>query len=202
MLKKLFFNFLKLNINHILFRAKYEGYENIKDLEKFVVCPNHSHSFDPFWVRFKIDDMWIMAKAELFKNKIMAALLKAYNVFPIKRGKKDASSLIHAINIIKENDNARLLVFPEGTRIKKGKDRGVAKVGPMFIASKAEVPVVPVHITKNPRLFSKVTVKFGKPIEVPKDLHENKEELKRYSDMLLDRIYELNNINDNNNDNK
>ena len=130
-------------------------------------------------------------KAELFKNKLMAKIYKAYNVFPIKRGQKDAGSLLHSINVIQEHDNAKLLIFPEGTRIKKGKERGRAKVGPVFIASKAGVPILPVHITKNPKLFSKVTVVFGEPITLPENIHENKEELQKYSDMLLDKIYEL-----------
>ena len=132
-----------------------------------------------------------MAKAELFKNKLMAKIYKAYNVFPIKRGQKDAGSLLHSINVIQEHDNAKLLIFPEGTRIKKGKERGRAKVGPVFIASKANVPIIPVHITKNPKLFSRVTVVFGEPIDVPNNIHEDKKEMQNYSDMLLDKIYEL-----------
>ncbi len=132
-----------------------------------------------------------MAKAELFKNKIMAALLKAYNVFPIKRGQRDASSLLHSINVIENNDNAKLLIFPEGTRIKKDKERGRAKVGPVYIASKAGVPIIPVHITKNPKLFSKVVVVFGEPIVLPENVHDTKEEMQKYSDIVLDKIYEL-----------
>lgn len=191
MLKKGFIGLLKFLFTHLLFRIKYVNAENLNKLEKAVVCPNHSCIFDPFWVYFKTDNMWIMAKAELFKNKLLAKLLKAYNVFPIKRGQKDASSLMHSINVIENNDNAKLLIFPEGTRIKKGKERGRAKVGPVYIASKAGVPIIPVHITKNPKLFSRVTVVVGEPIELPENVAESKEEMQKYSDLLLDKIYEL-----------
>ncbi len=191
MLKKGFLGLLKFLFSHFLFRVKYYGLENIDNAGKCVVCPNHSTIFDPFWVYFKSKDMWIMAKAELFKNKIMAALLKAYNVFPIKRGQRDASSLLHSINVIENNDNAKLLIFPEGTRIKKDKERGRAKVGPVYIASKAGVPIIPVHITKNPKLFSKVVVVFGEPIVLPENVHDTKEEMQKYSDIVLDKIYEL-----------
>lgn len=191
MLKKGFLGLLKFLFSHFLFRVRYIGLENIDNAGKCVVCPNHSTIFDPFWVYFKSKDMWIMAKAELFKNKIMAALLKAYNVFPIKRGQRDASSLLHSINVIENNDNAKLLIFPEGTRIKKDKERGRAKVGPVYIASKAGVPIIPVHITKNPKLFSKVTVVFGEPIVLPENVHDTKEEMQKYSDIVLDKIYEL-----------
>ena len=191
MIKKGFLGLLKFLFSHLLFRVKYVNLENVKKIDKGVVCPNHSCIFDPFWVYFKVENMWIMAKAELFKNKLMAKIYKVYNVFPIKRGQKDAGSLLHSINVIQEHDNAKLLIFPEGTIIKKGKERGRAKVGPVFIASKAGVPILPVHITKNPKLFSKVTVVFGEPITLPENIHENKEELQKYSDMLLDKIYEL-----------
>lgn len=191
MLKKGFLGLLKFLFSHFLFRVRYIGLENIDNAGKCVVCPNHSTIFDPFWVYFKSKDMWIMAKAELFKNKIMAALLKAYNVFPIKRGQRDASSLLHSINVIENNDNAKLLIFPEGTRIKKDKERGRAKVGPVYIASKAGVPIIPVHITKNPKLFSKVIVVFGEPIVLPENVHDTKEEMQKYSDIVLDKIYEL-----------
>ena len=191
MIKKGFLGLLKFLFSHLLFRVKYVNLENMNKIEKGVVCPNHSCIFDPFWVYFKVENMWIMAKAELFKNKILAKIYKAYNVFPIKRGQKDASSLLHSINVIEENDKAKLLIFPEGTRIKKDKERGRAKVGPVFIASKANVPIIPVHITKNPKLFSRVTVVFGEPIDVPNNIHEDKKEMQNYSDMLLDKIYEL-----------
>lgn len=191
MIKKGFLGLLKFLFSHLLFRVKYVNLENMNKIEKGVVCPNHSCIFDPFWVYFKVENMWIMAKAELFKNKLLAKIYKAYNVFPIKRGQKDASSLLHSINVIEENDKAKLLIFPEGTRIKKDKERGRAKVGPVFIASKANVPIIPVHITKNPKLFSRVTVVFGEPIDVPNNIHEDKKEMQNYSDMLLDKIYEL-----------
>ena len=191
MIKKGFLAVIRFLFSHVLFRVKYLGLENIQNAGKCVVCPNHSTIFDPFWVYFKSKNMWIMAKAELFKNKLLGALLKAYNVFPIKRGQKDAGSLIHAINVIEKEEDAKLLVFIEGTRIKKDKERGKAKVGPAFIASKAGVPVIPVHITKNPRLFSKVIVKFGKPIDIPQGIHDKKEELQKESNMILEKIYGL-----------
>ena len=191
MIKKGFLAVIRFLFSHVLFRVKYLGLENIQNAGKCVVCPNHSTIFDPFWVYFKSKNMWIMAKAELFKNKLLGALLKAYNVFPIKRGQKDAGSLIHAINVIEKEEDAKLLVFIEGTRIKKDKERGKAKVGPAFIASKAGVPVIPVHITKNPKLFSKVIVKFGKPIDIPQGIHDKKKELQKESNMILEKIYEL-----------
>ena len=191
MLKKLFLKFLQLLFCHINFRVKYIGLENLDKVDKCLVCPNHSHSMDPLWVYVKVKNMWIMAKAELFSNKFMIKLLKTYNVFPIKRGEKDARSLIHAINIVKNNNHAKLLIFPEGTRIKKDKERGRAKIGPVYIAAKAGVPIVPVYITKTPKLFSSPKVIFGEPIEVSQDIIDDKKKMQDFSNELLDKIYNL-----------
>lgn len=193
MFKKLFLMCVDFVCCHFLFRIKCIDKEKIDSMGKCLVCPNHSTGFDPFWVYTRTKNMWIMAKAELFNNKLLAKLLVAFNVFPIKRGQKDAGSVMHAINVIEKNDNAKLLMFPEGTRIPKEKERGRAKVGATFIASKAKVPIVPVYITKNPRLFSTVTLVYGDPIEIPENINEDKAELQKYSDLLLDKIYELKN---------
>ena len=54
MLKKGFLGWLKLNMNYLFFRVKYINEDNLKLIDKAVVCPNHSHAFDPFWVYFKV----------------------------------------------------------------------------------------------------------------------------------------------------
>ena len=193
MFKKIFLMCVDFVCCHFLFRIKCIDKEKIDSMGKCLVCPNHSTGFDPFWVYTRTKNMWIMAKAELFKNKIMAKLFEMFNIFPIKRGQKDASSILHAINVVERNEDAKLLIFPEGTRVPKDKERGKAKVGPVYIAAKAQVPIVPVYITRNAKLFSKVTLVYGQAIDIPKDILENKEEIQRYSDMLLDKIYELKN---------
>lgn len=191
MFKKIPLAILNFFMCHVFYHVKYYNLDKLNSNKKCIVCPNHSSAADPFWIYFKAEDMWIMAKKELFDNKIVGWVLKQYNVFPINRGKKDAKSLIHAINFLNEKENAKLLIFPEGTRIKKDKERGVAKVGPVFIASKSNVNIVPVYITKNPRLFSRVNVVFGDVIDIPTSIDKDKEELRKYSNMLLDKIYSL-----------
>ena len=193
MFKKIVVSIADFLFCHIFYRTKYIDRENLDKMGKCLVCPNHSKAIEPVWVYTKCKNMWIMAKAELFKNKIMAKLFEMFNIFPIKRGQKDARSILHAINVVEKNDDAKLLIFPEGTRVPKDKERGKAKVGPVYIAAKAQVPIVPVYITRNAKLFSKVTLVYGEAIDIPKSILENKEEIQRYSDMLLDKIYELKN---------
>lgn len=183
---------------HVFYRVKYINKEKIDNMGKCVVCANHSIMMEPAWLYCKTKNMWIMAKAELFKFKPVAKFFLYFNVFPIKRGQKDAKSIIHSINVLQQNENAKLLIFPEGTRIKKDKERGKAKAGPIYIAAKAGVPILPVYMTKNAKVFSSPRVIYGDPIDIPANVVEDKAEVQRYADLLLDKIYELKELDDSN----
>lgn len=178
---------------NVFYRVKYIGVDKLKKLDKCVICPNHSNTVEPAWIYAKSDNIAIMAKAELFEKKFWNKVFTYFNVFPIHRGEHDIRSLIHAINLFKNVDKRQLLVFPEGERLKKHQDRLPAKVGPLYIAAKAEVPIIPVYITKNAKLFSKVYIIFGEPIYISKDTIKDKEKIKDMANEIMDKAYELRN---------
>lgn len=60
----------------------------------------------------------IMAKVDLFKNPILAWILRRLGAFPVSRGSSDIQSVKTAMQAIKSGDN--LLIFPEGTTIHNG----------------------------------------------------------------------------------
>lgn len=194
-MKKFMVGFVKGIINvflcKIFYRVKYHGLENLENIDKCLICPNHSNTVEPAWIYTKANDLCIMAKAELFENKFLNKLFLYFDVFPIRRGEKDSRSLIHAIKLFKDVDKRKLLVFPEGQRLKKNEDRIPAKIGPVYIASKVGVPIIPVYITKNVKLFSQVDIIFGKPIEIPDEILKDKEKMKEFSNKLMDIIYSL-----------
>ena len=177
---------------NIFYRVKFINKENEEQFDKCIICPNHSNYFEPAWIYSRTKNMCIMAKAELFKNKILATLYRYFGVFPIRRGEHDVRSLIHAINLFKNVEKRKLLIFPEGERIKIDEEKGVAKVGPAYIAFKANVPIIPVYITKNAKLFSKVKIIYGSPLYVTEEIAHNKEKLEQFSKDLLDKCYALN----------
>lgn len=176
----------------IFYRVEFINKENEERLDKCLICPNHSNTVEPAWIFSKTNDLAIMAKAELFESGFNRFFLTRLNVFPIKRGEHDARSLIHAIHLFKDIDKRKLLIFPEGQRIKKDRERGNAKVGPIYIAYKANVPIVPVYITKNAKIFSKVKIIYGTPIYIKKEDMESKDKIQILADRLLDNCYELN----------
>ncbi len=176
----------------IFYRVKFINKENEESLDKCLICSNHSNTVEPAWIFSKTNNLAIMAKAELFESRFNRFFLTRLNVFPIKRGEHDARSLIHAIHLFKGVDKRKLLIFPEGQRIKKDRERGNAKVGPIYIAYKANVPIVPVYITKNAKIFSKVKIIYGTPIYITKEDMESKDKIQILADRLLDNCYELN----------
>lgn len=176
---------------HFLFRVKYENTEVLNEFDKCLICPNHSRVFDPIFLFPKIENMYSMAKSDLFKNKIMSNFLTYHNVFPIDRDRVDIAGVKKAIKLLKNNGKIKLLIFPEGRVLKDKKERGNIKDGAIYIATMMEVPIIPVYITARPNFFSKVIVKFGNPIMTSKQNLKDKERMKNESKELLTEIYSM-----------
>lgn len=190
-IKGLVKGFINIFLCKIFYRVHYYGLDNLKGVDKCLICPNHSNTVEPAWIYAKTNDIYIMAKAELFEKKIWNKIFSYFDVFPIRRGEHDVRSLIHAINLFKNVKKRKLLVFPEGERLSKEVDRIPAKIGPAYIAYKAKVLIIPVYITKNAKLFSRVDIVFGKPITVPEEAGKDKEKIQEFSDKMMDNIYKL-----------
>ncbi len=185
-------NFIKFLFCKLLFRVQYYNTENLQKYDRFLICPNHSSVFDPFFIYPVSENLSIMAKSEIFKNKLVSKILKHYNVFPVDRKRVDIKSLLHSLNVLKNDAPCELLIFPEGGVIKKEEDVG-KKIhnGPTFIAAKLDVPIIPVFITRRPKFFSKVKVIFGEPYFLDKKLLKSKSNLKEESHKLIKKIYSL-----------
>lgn len=196
MIKKVIKRVVRALVNfiftHFLYRVKYTNLDKLNKFDKCLICPNHSDRFDPFFIYAKTDNLYIMAKAELFENKMIAAVFKYFDVFPIRRGEHDTRSLLHAIKLFKKSEKRKLLIYIEGERMNKDEERGAAKAGPVFIAAEAGVPIIPVYVTKNPKMFSRIKINFGDAIYIDKSRIKDKEYVKKQSEFLLDTIYDLN----------
>ncbi|MCI9087747.1 MAG: 1-acyl-sn-glycerol-3-phosphate acyltransferase [Clostridia bacterium] len=175
----------------ILFRVEYQNEENLKKYDKCLICPNHSRIYDPVFIYPKIENIYGMAKSELFAHKLVANFLKYHNIFPVDREKSDTKSLRKALKLLKDNENMRLLIFPEGKVLKDKKERGIVKNGAVYIAAMANVPIVPIYITARPKYFSKVVVKFGNLIFYDKLQLKDKSKIEEASKQLLKEIYTM-----------
>lgn len=186
---------VSLIICHLLYRVRYKNVDQIKNLKRGIICPNHTSVYDPFFIYPKTNNLYIMAKSELFRNTFIKKIFKHYNVFPVDRNKVDVKSTLMATNIFKDNiGDVQFLIFPEGKVIKKDEQVGHIRNGAVFVAATSEVPILPVYITQNVRFFRKIKVTFGEPINIDKSVLESKDKIRDESENLLKNIYKLKEI--------
>ena len=191
-----FIKFVLKITTFILFRIKVYGKENIEKDKPYIVCPNHISNWDPPVMvgTLKRNDVYVLAKEELFINGFVKWLAKRTKVIPVKRGKQDVGLLKTTTKILK--DNNMILIFPEGTRdgIKK---KGKIQNGAVLMSLMSGAPIIPVGIqTKSKyKLFSKVNINIGKPMDFSqyKDKKGEKEILDNLSKKVMNEMICLTN---------
>ena len=143
------------------------GNVSLPENSGYIICSNHLKAIDPVLIGcFMKRKMRFMGKKELFKIPILSWIFKQLGGFPVDRGKGDLIAIKTAVEILKSNNV--MTMFPEGTRSKTG-ELGEFKKGAVLIASRANVPIVPVKISGNYKLFSRMTLTIGKPIYITKE---------------------------------
>ena len=88
------------------------GRENLPE-HGALLCPNHNSNWDPVLVALKVPvnyRLHIMAKKELFCNKVFDWVLRKLGAFPVDRGEGDIEAVktaLKAIKIMRANTSAR-----------------------------------------------------------------------------------------------
>lgn len=174
-----------------LFPVEIQGRENLPD-EPVVLCANHSSAWDPVLLVCALYDdvpMRIMAKQQLFRIPLVGGFIRFMGAFPVDRGNSDISAIKTAIKAL--HDGINLLIFPEGTRVKKGQ-QGRPKGGVTMIAIRSGVKMLPVFISSTRRLFHKLAVVIGKPYTpVYTERKGTAEEYQKNADEIMRQVYEL-----------
>ena len=168
----------------IIFRVEVCGQENIEDNKSYLLCANHVSNWDPLLLYTTTNrSVYMMAKEELFKTKFTIWFFNKMNIISVKRGKKDIDSIKKSIKILSNNNI--LAIFPEGTRngIKKN---GKIQNGPSYLAARTGAEVIPIQIEGNFKLFSKIKIKYLKPLDFS-EYKSNKPE-KEILDLISEKI--------------
>ena len=166
------------------------GEKNVPEHGGVVLCANHTSFVDPIHVLLANPkrQIRVMAKVELSKIPVLNWIMKGMEMVPVKRGLSDVSAIKESLRILKNGD--LLLIFPEGTRVKKGQSVD-AHSGAVVLAARAGAPVLPIYIEPK-ALFRKSRVIFGEPYELQfagrKPTHE---ESQRLTEELMNRIRAL-----------
>ena len=182
---KRWFAFLK-PVAAILYPRDVYGTENIID-KPCLVCGNHSHFADPVFVALafgKDRPIHFMAKIELFRRNWMAKLLGQLGAFGVDRDGADISAVRTVMKYIRAGETVG--IFPEGTRVST--DGAVqAKDGAVRMAAKLRVPIIPVYLSRDKRLFRRSKIVIGEPVYIPADTQD----FRAATDELMETIAKL-----------
>ena len=175
-------------------RIKYVGKENIPEKGGFIIASNHITSPDPTYLITEIKTpIHFMNKQEHFEKPVMNWIYTHTDSFPVNRGRSDIKAIEYSIKVIEHGDI--LGIFPEGTRSKDFAPKN-AKTGIALIARETKAGILPVSIytADKAKLFTKLTIRFGKmiPFETLGFSDGGKsEELRSASNLVMNEIVKL-----------
>ena len=149
---------------HIIYRFDVKGLENIPKEGAAIICANHIHLLDSVTIVIHIKRMiYIMVKKELMKSKIGYWFFDKLGCFAVDRGKGDVKAIEDAEGHVKDGD--LLMIFPEGKR--NGMAKGIKmKKGAAMVALQTKTPIIPVGISGSFIPFTKIKIRFGKPMDL------------------------------------
>lgn len=137
-----------------IFNIKVVNRDKEPDKGGYVVCGNHVSATDAIVMAyaFRKNQVYFMAKKELFKVPVLAPLIRLLGAFPIDRGGNDVGAIKKAVGIVQ--DGKCLGIFPQGHRY-PGEDPAKTKTknGMALIACRAEADIMPVYIWRKKNRF-------------------------------------------------
>ncbi len=192
--KRIIKRFLFIAVN-LLYRVRYEGLEQIPDEGPLMVIANHTHLADVVAIHCVIDHQWVswVGKKELFDIPFFGRFFYAMDGIPVNRDKADVATARGIIGAIR--DRKIVGMFPQGTRVRYAELRKVRpRSGAAHFALKTNVPLLPVAVDGQFKLFHKVRIIFGPVFQLEKPPGRNKPDaamLEEMSVMIMKRIFSL-----------
>ena len=189
----------------VYFRKTYvNGKDKIPQKGPYLIVANHPSSFlDPLCIASQIEPkINFLAKGVMFKNKLIASILRGLNMVPIHRAQDNPKMLNQNKAVFKDcfkklGKNEVIMIFPEGTSEMERRLRKI-KTGASRIALGAEkendfqlnLKILPVGLnyTKSSRFRSEVIINFGDAIEVSDYFQQYNENEIEATKSLTDRI--------------
>jgi len=153
-----------------LFRIHLEGVENLPAEGPYIIASNHQAWYDPAFLVVALPSpvpmVYSMARRDtVFNRGWKRAAVRRAGVFAIapQEGELDRNGLGSVYHVLSRG--GRVLIFPEG-RYSRGRRLRPLKKGVAHFALQAGVPIVPVAIDGDARLWpgARIAITIGKPI--------------------------------------
>lgn len=190
---KIVYKFIYYFLRIVLFpfyRLHYVGRENLPE-GACVLCANHTANIDAVFLALASGphtNYGILAKEELFRFRPFGAFLRCCGAVPVRRESSDFSAVKAGFSVLKAGK--RLLIFPEGTRVKPGRPYQL-KTGAALFSIRGKAPLVPVYIPAGRKAFRKNTVVIGKPYLPQVEGKPDQEQYLQITRELMERIRRL-----------
>lgn len=169
-----------------------KGKKNLPKGKAILSCNHYSNWDIALYILNTTEKIKILAKKELFKNKLFGAILRNFGGIEIDREGNDINAIKNCMKALKSDK--KLFVFPEGTRLKNEADiLGEIKSGMALIAIKTKTPIVPIWIERKPKIFRKSVYTIGKPFELSEfyGVKLDEETLEKANAVVREKMLEL-----------
>lgn len=189
--------FLSTGIFKIFYSYKVYGSENIPEKGPYIICANHCSFFDPAVICDAVPERvyWVALK-DLYKIFPLSIFLKIAKCIPVNGAIKEALNAL--------NEKKVIGLFIEGRRTYTGRLSSRGRKGPVLLAMRSGVPVLPAWIEGTYKAYPRrakfpkinpIYIKFGKPITFPIHNEEMIDEnlLKDGTNAILEAIAKLQN---------
>uniref|UniRef100_A0A7C3MJ06 1-acyl-sn-glycerol-3-phosphate acyltransferase n=1 Tax=Dictyoglomus thermophilum TaxID=14 RepID=A0A7C3MJ06_DICTH len=180
------------------YNLKVYGIENIPLEGPVIIAPNHRSSLDVLVIATTLPrPIKALGKIERFEYPIFGRFARYLGGIPVKRENIDLSAVKDGLEAIREGEV--LLIFPEGTRLRR--DNGDVKIkrGIGYFAAKTKAPVIPTAIIgadniwppekKFPHLSGKIKVIYSEPL-VYEGEHDRKKE-EEFTNKVMEIINQI-----------
>ena len=156
------------------YRVEVIGAERLPATGPVVVAPNHDSVLDPIVLGAAVQrELRFVAKAELWRSRLLAWMLDGLGAIPIERGRSDYLAAALVLQALAAGE--AVVIFPQGAvRSDRAWKRGAAHAALMTGA-----PLVPVRLIGTARALSRGTIGFprlrviiGEPIDVARAAEE------------------------------
>lgn len=147
------------------YRIEVVGGEHVPASGGCILASNHESIVDPFVLGVATTrEIRYMAKSELFRNRLPAAVFRSLGAFPVERGGGDRAAFSEAADLLRRGEV--LGIFPQGTS-KQDRERPWHR-GAARLALVTGAPIVPVRMTGTRALpfRTQVQIVVGLPIVV------------------------------------
>lgn len=185
----------------VVYRLRTYGADDVPAAGGFLLVPNHSSLWDQFFQgRGQRRHVRFMTKSTLFRFPLLAWYLRRIGAFPIRRTAGDSGALDVARAMLRGGQP--VVVYPEGTRIRRTVALGEPRSGAARMALETGVPIVPVATFgakpaatygRSRLSWPKVTTVFGAPMHVTGD-PLNRADVERVRDEIwveVTRLYDI-----------